>query len=306
MKYTIIIPHKNTPDLLRRCLGSIPQRDDMEIIVVDDNSSSDKVDFEHFPGCERKDVRLVFNKEGKGAGNARNKAIPMAIGDYVIFADCDDFFNVCFNDILNDYAEADYDVVYFNANSVDSETYQPSYRVDHLHGFYDIYHKNPDLGILYFRYMFTEPWCKIIRRSLIEDNHIRFGHTVVVQDVVFAINVGDKSKKIRIDDRQGYCVTTRDGSLGQTVSLEAHEARFYVHAKWNKFLMDRKIPIRIPRYEYMLYVMSQSLYKKPSVYMMNYRTLKKCGYSHAYILRKTINNILMTLKLKIQRGGQKN
>ena len=50
--YSIIIPHKNIPQLLKRCLDSIPQRDDVQIIVVDDNSSSDIVDFANFPGYE--------------------------------------------------------------------------------------------------------------------------------------------------------------------------------------------------------------------------------------------------------------
>lgn len=61
--YNIIIPHKNSPKLLQRCLDSIPRRDDLHIIVVDDNSDSDKVDFEHFPGYDRNDVELIFTKE---------------------------------------------------------------------------------------------------------------------------------------------------------------------------------------------------------------------------------------------------
>lgn len=36
--YCIIIPHKNTPDLLIRCVASIPQRDDVQVIVVDDDN----------------------------------------------------------------------------------------------------------------------------------------------------------------------------------------------------------------------------------------------------------------------------
>lgn len=36
--YSFIIPHHNSPDLLNRYLKSIPQREDIEIIVVDDNS----------------------------------------------------------------------------------------------------------------------------------------------------------------------------------------------------------------------------------------------------------------------------
>ena len=46
--YSIIIPHKNIPELLQRCLDSIPKREDIQIIVVDDNSDTNKVDFNSF------------------------------------------------------------------------------------------------------------------------------------------------------------------------------------------------------------------------------------------------------------------
>ena len=41
MLYSFVIPHKNSLDLLQRCLDSIPVRSDIEIIVVDDNSMLD-------------------------------------------------------------------------------------------------------------------------------------------------------------------------------------------------------------------------------------------------------------------------
>ncbi len=56
--YSIIIPHKNIPLLLQRCLDSIPQREDIQIIVVDDNSSSDIVDFSNFPGRNKVGVEI--------------------------------------------------------------------------------------------------------------------------------------------------------------------------------------------------------------------------------------------------------
>lgn len=46
--YSIIIPHKNTPRLLERCLCSIPTWDEIQIIIIDDNSNSESVDFSHF------------------------------------------------------------------------------------------------------------------------------------------------------------------------------------------------------------------------------------------------------------------
>ena len=38
INFTFIIPHYNTPHLLLRCLNSIPSREDIQIIVIDDCS----------------------------------------------------------------------------------------------------------------------------------------------------------------------------------------------------------------------------------------------------------------------------
>ena len=62
--YSIIIPHKNTPRLLERCLYSIPTWDEIQIIIIDDNSNSESVDFSHFPGNGRKNTEVLFTKEG--------------------------------------------------------------------------------------------------------------------------------------------------------------------------------------------------------------------------------------------------
>ena len=45
-RYTIIIPHYNIIDLLGRALSSIPDREDIQIIVVDDNSGIKQSEFE--------------------------------------------------------------------------------------------------------------------------------------------------------------------------------------------------------------------------------------------------------------------
>ena len=301
MNYSIIIPHKNTPDLLKRCINSIPVRKDLEIIIVDDNSSEKFVDFDNFPGLHRENTTVIFNKEGKGAGNARNIAIPKAKGKYIIFADSDDFFNSCFNDILDDYSNMNFDVVYFNANSVDSNTFEPSNRVDHLHNFFNTYEKDDKEGVLYFRYMFTEPWCKIVNRDIIINNNIQFGHTKVNQDVVYAINVGDKSKNIIIDNRQGYCVTSRNDSLCKTDTKKTNEERFLVHSMWNMFLQERGIKLTIPRFEYMMYLMSQMLYKDPKQFIERYRILRTNRYSHYSIIKRIFSNIIVTIKLKISK-----
>ena len=66
--YSIIIPSKNLPDLLQRALDSIPRRDGIQVIVVDDASDPGVVDFSAYPGLDDPHVEVVFTKEARGAG----------------------------------------------------------------------------------------------------------------------------------------------------------------------------------------------------------------------------------------------
>ena len=67
-------------------------RNDVQIIVVDDGSSSNVVDFTNFPGTDRENVEIIFTKDGKGAGYARNCGLLQAKGKWLLFADADDSF----------------------------------------------------------------------------------------------------------------------------------------------------------------------------------------------------------------------
>lgn len=69
---------------------------EIEVIIVDDDSDPEKVDFEDFPGSDRCYTQIIFTKEGKGAGYARNVGLRHAKAKWLIFADSDDYFNDCF------------------------------------------------------------------------------------------------------------------------------------------------------------------------------------------------------------------
>ena len=84
-----IIPHKDTPELLKTALTSIPRRKDVEIIVVDDNSNPSIVNFDHFPGLNEERIKVIFTKGGHGAGYARNIGLEAATGNWVFFCDAD-------------------------------------------------------------------------------------------------------------------------------------------------------------------------------------------------------------------------
>ncbi len=213
IEYSVIIPHKNIPKLLQRCLDSIPQRDDLEVIVIDDNSDPDIVDFEHFPGLDRKDTTVIFDKSGKGAGRARNIGLEHAKGRWLLFADADDYFNYCIRDILDEYMMDESDIIFFSASSVDCETYNNVDRADYVNNFIAIFYKNQEEGEKLLRYIHGAPWSKLMKRRLAEINKVKFQESSINNDVRFCSRIGYYAKQVKVDKRALYCLTQRQNSI---------------------------------------------------------------------------------------------
>ena len=219
INYSIIIPHKNIPALLQRCLDSIPRREDVQIIVVDDNSDTDKVDFANFPGLNDPFVEVIFGKNEngrKGAGYARNLGLECAKGKWLLFADADDYFLSEAFAYFDEYVASEYDIIYWNRNN------------------FDTYFSLLDEDIL--RYQYYAPWSKMIRRSLVEKNCIRFEEVIASNDIMFSVKIGFYANRIVADNRKLYFHVFRKGSLVNTISPEIVKARLIEIVKGTKFL----------------------------------------------------------------------
>ena len=57
--FSIIIPHKEIPDLLMRCLKSIPVSEDIQVIVVDDNSADADTYLDRYPELSRPLFKVI-------------------------------------------------------------------------------------------------------------------------------------------------------------------------------------------------------------------------------------------------------
>ncbi len=92
-KLSIIVPVYNQEELIIRALNSIPKRDDIEIIVVDDCSTD--MTFENCVQWKREhqdlDISIVKLSENKGLGNAKNVGYDSSHGKYVNQLDSDDY-----------------------------------------------------------------------------------------------------------------------------------------------------------------------------------------------------------------------
>lgn len=207
--YSIIIPHHNSPSLLQRLLNSIPERDDLEVIVVDDNSDKDKKAY-----SQRTDVKIVYidEKQTRGAGKARNEGIAVSEGKWLLFADADDFYADGFIEVLDKYVDSNYDVVYFDASSKDSDTLKDSNRTDNL----NIIICNYVSGISNedeIRYKTHIPWNKMVRRSLIDKYNICFEEVAQGNDAMYSFLVGYYADKIYVIPHRLYVYTLTQNSI---------------------------------------------------------------------------------------------
>ncbi len=231
--YSIIIPHKNIPELLERCLASIPQRDDVQVIVVDDSSDSAIVDFARFPGLGRPNTEVIFHKSEiggvGGAGVARNVGIDAAKGRWLVFADADDFFHPEIVAMMDKYVDAEADIVFFRHDSVDSTTMEPVAINTSRNRFLEKFDRTGDEDEV--RFMIWVPWGKFIRRSMVRTHGIKYDEVRFSGSQMFSVRTGYFAELILSDPTVAYCNVRRAGSL-------IHEGRTDWMAMSQRFDVD--------------------------------------------------------------------
>ncbi|GGB96947.1 glycosyltransferase family 2 protein [Dyadobacter sediminis] len=236
-KYSIIIPHKNSFELLTRLLASIPVSDDIQIIIVDDSSRDEQQQKlrDHDFGRE---VNVLFETAAKGAGSARNKALRHASGKWLLFADADDFFSDGLLDLISPFYNAEEDVVFFGTTSVfNNDMHRTAYRHHRYHKLVTDYAGNPTADHEdALKYYFNPPWAKLIRREMVEKHKIRFQEILASNDIFFSMNCGFRARKIAATTKVLYTITVTPNSISNSFSREHFDARFQAVLTANDFL----------------------------------------------------------------------
>jgi glycosyltransferase involved in cell wall biosynthesis len=235
--FSVIIPHKNSLHLLQRCLDSIPECNNVQVIVVDDDSDSDKVNFNAFPGFNRKNTEVYFTKEGKGAGYARNVGLKYAKGKWLLFADADDFFTENAFDILFKYIDSEYDILYFKVTSCYSDTYEKANRDKGVNSLIEnLLQQKNKAAEDFIRYRHLPPWGKILKRDFILKNNILFEEVPAANDRMFSILSGHCANSIGIINKYLYCITVNKGSIAHTLSLSNLTSKYITTLRCNQFV----------------------------------------------------------------------
>ena len=221
LKYSIIIPHYNSAKLLLRLLRSIPDRKDVQVLVIDDLSD---------PGCFNSIVIdasnvSVYRMEKKGfAGGARNFGLSMALGDYVIFADSDDIFSESAFDVFDDAVESKCDLILFKTSSFVEGTDRVGSRDDYRNKRLLSRPRVAALGAV-------GPVAKLVSRQLIIEHGLYFSEVIAANDVAFSVKLACVAARINVIQKVVYLISQGSHTLSADVTLEKALSRLQEQRK---------------------------------------------------------------------------
>ena len=231
--FSIIVPQRNSIATLPRLFSSIPEREDIEIIIVDNTPiplTKEEV------GIER-DYQLLWSAPERHAGGARNVGIENARGKWLLFADADDYYAEGAFEVFFSKADSNAEIVYTGMGGIYLDTGERSDRGDVyarlVHDYLTGEKTEDDL-----RLGFASPCCKMVSRELVERHHIRYDEIRAGNDMYFSFVTGYYAKKIEAVDFISYIATVSKGTLTKRRDYEVIKARLYSKLHCNQFLKE--------------------------------------------------------------------
>lgn len=216
-KVSIIMPVYNTEKYLRRSLEALVNQTlkDIEIIAVNDGSTDQSLDILN-EYAERYSCIRVLSKENGGQATARNLGIRECRGEYVGFADSDDYVDTTmFEKMYRLAKEKDCDMVecYFHfVEEAENRTRElpPRGRVREYTSQKDML-LDPQVS----------PWNKMYRREILLEPDVVFPEGLIYEDTAFYIKTIPYVKKSAyLDEQLVYYFLRGNSTINANKSLK--------------------------------------------------------------------------------------
>lgn len=176
IKVSIIVPFYNVENYIEKCLQSLVNQtlEDIEILLVNDGSQ-DGTEMIAKQFAEKYPNKIIYlEKENGGLSDARNYAIPYAKGEYIAFLDSDDYVETnMYEEMYNkakkenlDYVECDF-LWEYPDKTLESKGKQYSNKKE-----------------MFIRTRVVA-WNKLIKREIVQSNHLEFPKGYRYEDVEF-------------------------------------------------------------------------------------------------------------------------
>lgn len=239
MNISIIIPCYNVEKYIIPLLESLLKQIDgknVEIICVNDGSTDNTLNCLKSLATGNNNLHII-NQENGGPASARNSGLDIAKGEYIWFIDGDDNIDkLAINTLTHEIQENPTDVICFNYNRVDTNGNILSTKN------YEYDYKNSFTGTeAYAQYKIPSYlWNRIIRRDLIENNHIRFD--LWPEDEDFLINIYISANSFRFIRDAIYYYDDVESSFSKSVDnyYKYYEGYFHIMKKYKHFTRTEK------------------------------------------------------------------
>ena len=235
--FSVIVPvWRGAIKYLPKLFDSIPDKDGIEIIVVD--NSKDPVNRSEINSDRA--ITLLHSAPERHAGGSRNDGIAAANGKWLLFADADDFYTPDAFDIYYEHLNTEAEIVYTGMGGVYADTGEKSDRGDvYIQKVHKYCVGEADETIL--RLSFSSPCCKMVSHALVDREKLRFDEIRASNDVYFSLTTGYYAIKIEAVDVITYIATVNRGSLTKRRDYEVIKARYYATLHCNQFKKEHGI-----------------------------------------------------------------
>lgn len=196
-KISIIIPVYNVENYIEKSLESVVKQTykNIEIIIIDDGSKDSSIKIcEKFQKVDNR-IKIIHQKN-QGLSIARNTGMENATGDYIMFIDSDDTFELdaCEN-LCNEIEKTESDYVIANYRNMDEDGTKwdkPAFDIQK----YKKMEVTAEEIAKSFYVMNSGVWNKIFRRSFLNNINIKFIINMPAEDAIFTTYCYMKAKKI--------------------------------------------------------------------------------------------------------------
>ena len=280
-KVSVIIPVYNVEKYLRQCLNSVINQtlEDIEIICVDDKSTDSSLNI--LKEYAQKDCRIKILEQNlnKGQGIARNRALNEAKGDYIMFLDSDDWYelNACekaykhieeYNNDVCIFAFYDYwqDRNIKIKSQFMIEPYK-KYKNNCILGFEKIDNN-------FIRAMFSVMY--IYKREFLNLNNIRYSEDRIGEDVIFLCQIYTNTQTLSFIEEPLYNyrhVEKKEKEKGSSLDTDMWGCIFKVRRNGLNIILDKNC-YNLSK-AYLIYCICSITYRFYQFSSLNKRVTKK-------------------------------
>lgn len=191
-KVSVIVPVYNVEKYLSKCLDSLVNQTlrDLEIICINDGSTDNSLKI--LRQYASNDSRIiVIDQKNSGTGSARNRGLEVAKGEYIAFADPDDWFELnAFEELYKKAKELNAQILMFDYNIASDKKTKYRCQADVLKEKFNFdlcekkYLDKNDIR-KYFLNISVFVWSRIYQKKFLDEHDIRYPVVYVNEDCIF-------------------------------------------------------------------------------------------------------------------------